>query len=115
MRGMMGGGGRSSGGGGSKGRYYQGITQFLKMAWQGGGNCLLLLGENTKDALKCEIFYHDENNCIKSLPAGENLDVKAWFAVAALPKHHPAFNGVDTMTRPYFVGTGNKFGASLQF
>ena len=103
IRGMRGGVGA-----GGLGRYYIGWTHFIKLAKEYKGTLVVL---HNQDA---EFFYHVQaSGAVKPLEPFANFDTANMDGVAVLPKANAAFNGVETMTRDYFVGTGNKEGAAL--
>ena len=103
IRGMRGGVGQ-----GGLTRYYIGWSHFIKLAKEYKGTLTILHNQDL------DLFSHvTSSGAVAPLPFFEPIDTASFDGVAVLPKANAAFNGVETMTRDYFVGTGNKEGAAL--
>mmetsp|Transcript_17091 Transcript_17091/g.20578 ORF Transcript_17091/g.20578 Transcript_17091/m.20578 type:complete len:254 (-) Transcript_17091:234-995(-) len=93
----------------SKGKYYQGWVQFVKLARE----FKAILTMNFDDNI--ELYFLNGSNQVHPIPKGEAVEASDFIAVSAIPKDSNAYQGVATMTNDFFTGTGNKVGASLSF
>mmetsp|Transcript_16292 Transcript_16292/g.26552 ORF Transcript_16292/g.26552 Transcript_16292/m.26552 type:complete len:214 (+) Transcript_16292:1535-2176(+) len=102
IRGLRGGTGK-----GMK-RYFEGWVQFVKLAREFCGELFVF---HDRDVM---LYYLDASNrisriqCDVSVPHSVHID-----AIAAITAGNSVFEGVSTVTKDYFAGTGNREGAAL--
>lgn len=91
-------------------RYYQGWSQFVKMARDNQADLIVW---NTRSDVS--MYYLDKGNYVCPLETNSFIASSLIFAIAVIPPGNSIFEGVNTMTRDYFAGTGNREGAALLF
>jgi len=101
------------GGTGSKGmqRYYEGWTQFFKLAREFKSDLVVW---DSKDS-PISVFFLDSTNTIFEFPKNKFCNSSSLQAIAVVSASNTKFTGVNKMSKDYFTGTGNREGAALLF
>lgn len=99
---------RSGSGQGMK-RYFEGWVQFLKLAREQEAQLVVW---NDKDVA---LYFLDNENTVNLIEPSRFLQMHRVAAIAAIGHDNETFQGVATVTRDYFSGTGNRIGAAMLF
>ncbi|GBG25701.1 Hypothetical Protein FCC1311_019202 [Hondaea fermentalgiana] len=91
-------------------RYYQGWTQFVKLARDNQSELVIWNKQN-----EVGVYFLDKDNAVRVLESNRPIDTQLIHAIAVMAPGNSTFSGVNTMTRDYFAGTGNREGAALLF
>lgn len=92
-----------------KKKFFEGITQFFKMARDMNGTIIVFPDEESL----ADVWYLDYKQQVHRVQAGERFDTNDMDVVAAIPRGNMSFKGVAQVPRGFFSSTGLKVGNAL--